>query len=88
MGLTASDVDDIVAFLKTLTDERVRWEKAPFDHPSLTLPNGHFGDEKKVSYNKSTNQAVQQLYTLPAVGKLGRGIKGLQPLKSFESGLR
>lgn len=30
----------IVAFLKSFTDERVRWERAPFDHPSLVLPNG------------------------------------------------
>ena len=29
----------LVAFMKTLTDERVRWERAPFDHPSLVIPN-------------------------------------------------
>lgn len=28
---------DIIAFLKSLTDERVRYQKAPFDHPSLPL---------------------------------------------------
>jgi hypothetical protein len=28
-----------VAFLKSFTDERVRWEMAPFDHPSIVLPN-------------------------------------------------
>jgi cytochrome c peroxidase len=43
LGLQSSDVDDLVAFMKALTDERVRWEKAPFDHPSLTIPNGHVG---------------------------------------------
>jgi cytochrome c peroxidase len=31
----------MVAFMKTLTDERVRNESAPFDHPELTIPNGH-----------------------------------------------
>jgi cytochrome c peroxidase len=81
------DVEDLVSFLKTLTDERVRWEKAPFDHPSLTLPHGHEGDETSVKFNKKTNQAIQQTYTLPSVGKLGRGVKGLLPLQSFESGL-
>ncbi|HZE81668.1 MAG TPA: cytochrome c peroxidase, partial [Candidatus Polarisedimenticolia bacterium] len=30
----------VVAFLKSLTDERVRSQSAPFDHPSLTIPNG------------------------------------------------
>ena len=29
-----------MAFLLTLTDERVRCEKAPFDHPSITIPLG------------------------------------------------
>jgi hypothetical protein len=33
-------IDDMVAFLKTLTDERVRNHSAPFDHPELLVPNG------------------------------------------------
>ena len=36
--------DAIVAFLKSLTDERVRTDRAPFDHPELIVPNGHPGD--------------------------------------------
>ncbi len=31
---------DLVEFLKALTDERVRNESAPFDHPELIIPNG------------------------------------------------
>jgi hypothetical protein len=31
---------DMVAFMKTLTDERVRAHSAPFDHPELIVPNG------------------------------------------------
>ncbi len=31
---------EIVAFLNKLTDERVRNETAPFDHPELRIPNG------------------------------------------------
>ncbi|KAF0219115.1 MAG: hypothetical protein FD174_2201 [Geobacteraceae bacterium] len=31
---------EVVAFMKALTDERVRQEKAPFDHPELLIPNG------------------------------------------------
>jgi cytochrome c peroxidase len=88
LALSSSDVEDLAAFLKTLTDERVRWEKAPFDHPSLTLPNGHVGDENKVKFSKATNQAQQQTYVLPAVGAAGREAKGLSPLQSFESGLQ
>jgi len=30
----------LVAFLKTLTDERVRNESEPFDHPEILVPNG------------------------------------------------
>jgi cytochrome c peroxidase len=30
----------LVAFLKSLTDDRVRYERAPFDHPELRVPNG------------------------------------------------
>jgi cytochrome c peroxidase len=32
---------EMVAFLKTLTDQRVKNESAPFDHPELFIPNGH-----------------------------------------------
>jgi cytochrome c peroxidase len=38
--LTPQGKAAIIAFLKSFTDERVRWEKAPFDHPSIDLPNG------------------------------------------------
>jgi cytochrome c peroxidase len=88
LNLSSTDVEDLVAFMKTLTDERVRWEQAPFDHPSLIIPSGHIGDERKVRFSKTTNQAYQQNYTLPAVGAAGRGVKGLMELKSFESGLK
>lgn len=40
LGLADEDLDALVAFMLTLTDERVRHEQAPFDHPELPLPNG------------------------------------------------
>ena len=40
LGLTNAEKDALVAFLLALTDERVRCEKAPFDHPSITIPLG------------------------------------------------
>jgi len=40
---------DLVAFLKSLTDPRVRHEQAPFDHPELPLKNGHLGDNQVVA---------------------------------------
>ncbi|HCF30075.1 MAG TPA: cytochrome C peroxidase, partial [Cyanobacteria bacterium UBA11049] len=44
LNLTDVEKQNLVAFLKSLTDERVRLQKAPFDHPSLMVPNGHPGD--------------------------------------------
>jgi len=32
-----------VAFLVSFTDDRVRLEKAPFDHPELVVPAGQDG---------------------------------------------
>jgi len=40
LDLSEPDIDAVVAFMKTLTDERVRDESAPFDHPELPQPNG------------------------------------------------
>ncbi len=31
----------LAAFLRALTDDRVRHERAPFDHPELCVPDGH-----------------------------------------------
>jgi cytochrome c peroxidase len=31
---------NLVAFMKSMTDDRVRKESAPFDHPELFIPNG------------------------------------------------
>jgi len=40
LGLSETEKNALVAFMLTLTDERVRRQAAPFDHPSLRLPNG------------------------------------------------
>jgi cytochrome c peroxidase len=47
---------DVVEFLKSLTDARVRNEQAPFDHPELFIPNGVDG------------QGADILLTLSATG--------------------
>jgi hypothetical protein len=38
LGLTDAQKHSLVAFLLSLTDDRVRYEQAPFDHPELCLP--------------------------------------------------
>ncbi|HZS29106.1 MAG TPA: cytochrome c peroxidase [Candidatus Angelobacter sp.] len=52
----------VVAFLKSLTDERVRNQSAPFDHPSLIVPNGVV-----VTDGVMTEQTI----TIPATGAGG-----------------
>jgi cytochrome c peroxidase len=74
--------DAIVAFLKSLTDERVRWEMAPFDHPALKVPNGSPGDEFSTTMN-SDGTAKDSFLTIPAIGARGRAAKGLGPLQPF-----
>ena len=61
---------NLVAFLKTLTDDRVRFEAAPFDHPQLFVPNGHPGDAAAV-INDGTGQATDTLVEIPASGATG-----------------
>ena len=39
-GMDATRKANLVAFLKSLTDDRVRYQKAPFDHPQLIIANG------------------------------------------------
>ncbi|MEH2193378.1 MAG: cytochrome c peroxidase [Nostoc sp.] len=71
LKLSDQDKDDLVAFLKALTDERVRYEKAPFDHPQLFVHNGHPGNETSVT-NDGTGKATDELLEIPSVGRNGR----------------
>lgn len=70
LGLTEAEKDDLVAFLTALTDERVRYDKAPFDHPQLFVPNGHPGSTSSVT-NDGTGKATDNLLEIPAVGRNG-----------------
>jgi cytochrome c peroxidase len=40
LGMDQSELDDVVAFMLALSDERVRLQQAPFDHPQIFIPNG------------------------------------------------
>jgi cytochrome c peroxidase len=87
LHLSATDQANLVAFLKALTDERVRWEQAPFDHPSLNVPNGHPLNEMYVVKGPN-GVAADDFETIPAVGAAGRAAKKLPALTSFDSGLK
>ena len=70
LNLSAENKADLVDFLKSLTDDRVRYEKAPFDHPQLFVPNGHPGNQKSVT-NDGKGQATDNLLEIRAVGRKG-----------------
>jgi len=69
--LSSDEVDAIVAFLRTLTDERVLYQRAPFDHPQLFVPNGHFGDSTWVRDADRDGRADDSMVEIPAVGAAG-----------------
>ena len=62
--LTEPEKAAMVAFLKALTDERVRWEQAPFDHPQLFVRNG---------------PALVEIPAVGAGGRAARGLPPLKP---------
>jgi hypothetical protein len=72
---------DLVNFLLSLTDERVRQESAPFDHPELTVPFGHL--DRLGGNPKRARVLADDARVLPAVGAAGRAAQGLTPLRPF-----
>ena len=83
LGLTEQDKLDLLAFLKTLTDERVRWERAPFDHPSIQIPRGAKPEPSPLGPNLAADEYLE----IPAVGKNGRNT-AQGPLLPFDQLLK
>lgn len=74
------DQGALIDFLLALTDERVRWERAPFDHPQLLVPNGH---QTKVTGDPRRVKVLEDSFVeIPAVGSGGRS-QAQGPLKPF-----
>jgi len=66
LGLTDVEQANLVAFLLSLTDDRVACHRGPFDHPQLPIPNGH--QETAIS---GTQRGVTNILIMPAVGSDG-----------------
>ena len=81
-SLTTEEIDAIVAFLESLTDERVLYRRAPFDHPQLFVPNGHPGDSSGVTDANGDGLADDRMVVIPAVGA-----EGGAPLPGFLEGV-
>jgi cytochrome c peroxidase len=82
LGLSQLNKDDLVEFFRALTDERVRFRSAPFDHPSLCIPDGHPGDNLIVVESApGSGEAADSLRCISATGANGSAT----PLRAFES---
>jgi cytochrome c peroxidase len=81
LGLAERDKRDLVNFLVALTDERVAFEQAPFDHPSLCVANGQQGDDSavvvgpKLPGGSVTAIAADRILCVPATGAKGRATR-------------
>lgn len=69
------------ALMRAFTDDRVRFERAPFDHPELCVSIGHEGDDKAVApASPGSRTAAERWALIPAVGAGGNRV----PLQTFE----
>jgi hypothetical protein len=78
-GFNEQKKADIIAFLKGLTDDRVRWERAPFDHPALSVPHGHTDQPNSGNLMQAADVWLEPVL---AVGRQGRP-KEQGPLRPF-----
>jgi cytochrome c peroxidase/FtsP/CotA-like multicopper oxidase with cupredoxin domain len=76
LGLTEAEKIDLVSFMLSLTDDRVKMERAPFDHPSICIPNGHLTGPTAPA---TSLNAPDDTMCLDAVGSEGRS----SPLTPF-----
>ncbi len=74
----------LAAFLRALTDHRVRFERAPFDHPEMCVPSGLRETEPGVLMAGESaafpRSAAERWVAIPAVGASGN----VAPLQTFE----
>lgn len=56
-------VPALIEFLKSLTDDRVRYQSEQFDHPELFVPNGFIREEG--------DELIEETLVVPAVGRFG-----------------
>ena len=70
---SAQNTADLTNFLLSLTDERVRYQRAPFDHPQLIVKHGHAGNELQVTAGNPLSPVLAQdeQLVIPAVGANG-----------------
>jgi cytochrome c peroxidase len=88
INLNAQDRTELVALMLALTDDRVKFERAPFDHPALCVPVGHVEASPGVlrpdtSADGHRADAADAWALVPAVGQRGHAV----PLQTFHEQL-
>lgn len=81
--LSQQDKTSLVAFMKALTDDRVKYERAPFDHPSVCIPVGAAEAAPgvlQVDPSEPGVTALDRWALIPASGKGGLSV----PLQTFD----
>jgi hypothetical protein len=71
LGLTPAEKEALVAFMISLTDPRVKFERAPFDHPQLFVPNGHPTSTDGSVQADLQGRALNTFLEIPAIGRSG-----------------
>jgi cytochrome c peroxidase len=71
LGLSEDEQAALLAFLRSLTDQRVACMQAPFDGPELILVNGH-----KATDTNRNGEADPNLVRIPPTGAAGRQADG------------
>ena len=89
LNLSADDRAALVAFLKALSDDRVRFERAPFDHPEICVSTGAAEALPGTPLPQAADprfqlSAADQWAGIPAVGRQGNAV----PLQTFDELLR
>ena len=83
-NVNREQIGAMVAFLKSLSDDRVRFERAPFDHPELCVPIGHLEQSPGVLAPGDSaifpTSAAEIWRGVPAVGASGNAA----PLRTFD----
>jgi len=79
-GMTVFQKRDLLQLMLEMTDPRVEKMSAPFDHPELSIPNGHTLKAGTTStlINRGDGAAKDDVKVIPATGKNGGA-----PLRRF-----
>jgi cytochrome c peroxidase len=71
LSLSEQEKDALVAFLKSLTDPRVRDQSAPFDHPQLLVPAGAQTGGNGLVVKDAAGRALDCFKEVPVTGAAG-----------------